>query len=107
MIYRVSESTKVGGATGRDPSEGAIVTTPGAADSTAIHRGKIALATALRLSTLLPREQDAIFSILRSLNSADELLRRQYDNLASDAFAASMLESMLDTYRRELANLGR
>jgi hypothetical protein len=42
-----------------------------------VHRGAVALTTALRISTLLPREQEAIFSILRILNSADERLRRQ------------------------------
>jgi hypothetical protein len=66
----------------------------------------MALSTALRISTLLPREQDAIFSILRSLNTADEQLRGQ-EGPYSHAQVARVLATILDTYRRELANLGR
>jgi hypothetical protein len=45
--------------------------TPNPAD---VQRGEAALRTALRISTLLPGEHDAIFSILHSLNTADEWL---------------------------------
>jgi hypothetical protein len=41
-----------------------------------MQRGAVALTTALRISTLLPRERDAIFSILRTWNIADELMPR-------------------------------
>jgi hypothetical protein len=41
-----------------------------------VGRGVAVLTTALRLSTLLPREQEAIFSILRTLDTADECLPR-------------------------------
>ena len=82
-------------------------TTPGRPDPNRVHRGAMALNTALRLSTLLPREQEAIFSVLRSLNAADEQLRRQAGQPDSDAYAASILATMLDNYRRELANLAR
>ncbi len=50
---------------------------PETPDPTQVHHGAVALTTALRISTLLPREQEAIFSILRILNSTDEQLRRQ------------------------------
>ena len=76
-------------------------------DPNRIHRGAMALTTALRLSTLLPHEQDAIFSILRSLNAADEQLRGQPGQPYSHAYIANVLTTILDTYRRELANLGR
>jgi hypothetical protein len=82
-------------------------TTPGRPDPIRVHRGAMALNTALRLSTLLPREQEAIFSVLRSLNAADEQLRRQAGQPDSDAYLASLLATMLDNYRRELASLGR
>ena len=79
-------------------------TTPG---PTQVHRGAMALTTALRLSTLLPHEQEALFAILRSLNAADEQLRGQSGQAHSNAYAASMLSTILDTYRRELAGLAR
>ena len=47
---------------------------PTAPDLAQIQRGSVALTTAVRISTLLPGEQEAISSILRSLNTADELL---------------------------------
>ena len=80
---------------------------PDALDPAQVQRGAVALTTALRLSTLLPRGQAAIFSILRSLNTADELLRRQASQPNSDVYVASSLVSIVDNYRRELANLGR
>jgi hypothetical protein len=83
------------------------VTEPTTPDPNLVHRGAMALSTALRISTLLPREQTAIFSILRSLNTADELLRRQASQPNSDVYVASSLVSIVDNYRRELANLGR
>jgi hypothetical protein len=76
-------------------------------DPAQVQRGAVALTTALRISTLLPREQDAIFSILQSLNTADELLRHQASQPNSDVYVASSLVSIVDNYRRELANLGR
>jgi hypothetical protein len=56
-----------------------------------------------------PREQEAIFSILRSLNSADEQLRGQGQagQGHSNAYAARLLFAILDNYRRALATLGR
>lgn len=78
-----------------------------APDPNRVHRGALALTTAMRLSTLLPGEQAAIFSILRSLNAADEHLRRQPGHPDSDAYLASLLTTILDNYRRELGNLGR
>ena len=77
---------------------------PSTPNPTQVHRGALALTTALRISTLLPREQDAIFSILRSLKAVDERLRR---DPSSNAYQASLLASVLDTYRRALAELGR
>lgn len=79
---------------------------PVAPDPNQVHRGAMALATALRLSTLLPHEQAAIFSILRILNAADEQLRRQEGEHYSHVYLASVLATIMDTYRRELANLG-
>jgi hypothetical protein len=76
-------------------------------DPRQVHRGAMALTTALRLSTLLPAEQEAVFSILRSLNDADAQLRGPAGDTHSNAYAASMLATILDNYRRELANLGR
>jgi hypothetical protein len=70
-------------------------------------RGVAALTTALRISTLLPREQDAIFSILHSLNTADEWLPRLAGQPHSDAYAMRLLAAIVDNYRRELANLDR
>jgi hypothetical protein len=78
--------------------------TPNPAD---VQRGETALTTALRISTLLPREQDAIFSILRTLNTADELLPRLAAQPGSDAYGMRLLFGIVDNYRRELANLGR
>jgi len=83
------------------------VSDPAAPDPAQIHRGAVTLTTALRLSTLLPREQETIFSILRSLNTADELLPRLVGQPGSDAYAARVLVAIVDNYRRELANLGR
>ena len=71
-----------------------------------MQRGAVALTTALRISTLLPREQEAIFSILRSLNTADQQLRGQEGEHDSYVYVTSVLATILDTYRRELANLG-
>jgi hypothetical protein len=78
--------------------------TPNPAD---VQRGEAALTTALRISTLLPREQDAIFSILHSLNTADEWLPHLAGQPNSDAYAMRLLAAIVDNYRRELANLGR
>jgi hypothetical protein len=85
------------------------VTEPTTPDLKLVYRGAMALSTALRISTLLPREQEAIFSILRSLNSADEQLRGQgqADQPHSNAYAASLLVAILDNFRRELGSLGR
>ena len=80
---------------------------PAAPDPNQVHRGAIALASALRLSTLLPHEQSAIFSILRTLNTADQQLRGEAGQPYSHAYVASVLATILDTYRRELANLSR
>ena len=77
--------------------------TPNPAD---VQRGEAALRTALRISTLLPGEQDAIFSILHSLNTADEWLPRLAGQPNSDAYAMRLLAAIVDNYRRELANLG-
>jgi hypothetical protein len=49
------------------------MTDPTTPNPTQVQRGSVVLTTALRISTLLPREQEAIFSILRTLNTADEL----------------------------------
>jgi hypothetical protein len=70
----------------------------------AVHRGAVQLSTALRLSTLLPPEQDAIFSILAVLNAAEKRLGM---GPSSSAYQASLLASVVDTYRRALAELGR
>jgi hypothetical protein len=84
-----------------------VVADPSTPNPTQVHHGALALTTALRISTLLPREQEAIFSILRSMNSADEQLRRKEGQPASDAWAASLLAGIVDNYRRALADLGR
>ena len=80
---------------------------PSTPDPTPVHRGAVALTTALRISTLLPREQEAIFSILRSLNSTDEQLRQQEGQSGSEANASRLLAMILDNYRRALASLSR
>ena len=67
----------------------------------------MALTTALRISTLLPREQEAIFSILRILNSTDEQLRRQEDQPRSDPCDAGLRHTIIATYRRALTDLAR
>lgn len=71
-----------------------------------VQRGVAVLRTALRLSTLLPREQEAIFSILRTLDTADEWLPRLAAEPGSDAYGMRMLTAIVDNYRRELADLG-
>ena len=76
-------------------------------DPTQVHRGAVALTTALRISTLLPREQDAIFSILRTLNGADEQLRRQEGQPHAEPVDPGLLHTIITTYRRALANLAR
>jgi hypothetical protein len=83
------------------------VSDPAAPDPAQIQRGSVVLTTALRISTLLPREQEAIFSILRCLNTADELLPRLVGQPGLDAYAARLVVAIVDNYRRELANLGR
>ena len=80
---------------------------PKTPDPTQVHRGAVALTTALRISTLLPREQEAIFSILRILNSADERLRRQEGQPRSDPLGPGLLHTIITTYRRALADLAR
>ena len=52
------------------------MTEPTTPNPTQAQRGSVVLTTALRVSTLLPGEQEAIFSILHSLNTADEWLPR-------------------------------
>ena len=83
------------------------VSDPAAPDPAQIQRGSVALTTALQISTLLPGEQEAIFSILRSLNTAVELLPRLVGQPGWDAYPARLLVAIVDNYRRELANLGR
>jgi hypothetical protein len=81
------------------------MTDPTTPNPTHVRRGLAVLTTALRISTLLPREQDAIFSILRTLNAADELLPRLADQPSSDDYGMRLLFGIVDNYRRELANL--
>lgn len=76
-------------------------------DPTAVRRGAVVLTNALRISTLLPHEQDVIFSILRSLRSADELLLGLAGHPDVDAYAARLLDMIVDNYRRKLSDLGR
>jgi hypothetical protein len=83
------------------------VADPKTPDPTQVHRGAVALTTALRISTLLPREQEAIFSILRTLNGADEQLRRQEGQPRSDPVDEGLLHTIIATYRRALADLAR
>src|SRR6478609_2956897 len=66
-------------------------TTPNPA---AVHRGAAALTSALRISTLLPREQDAIFSILHSLKTADEWLPRLAGQPGSEAYTTRLLTAI-------------
>ena len=80
------------------------MTDPSVPDPIAIHRGVIRLTTALRLSTLLPPEQDVVFSILRALNAVDEEVRRKP---STSSYHASLLAWVLDTYGRALGELGR
>ena len=82
------------------------MTDPTTPDPAQVQRGAVALTTALRISTLLPREQKAIFSILRSLNTADELLPRLAGQPDSDVYAMRLLAAIVDNYRQEMANLG-
>jgi hypothetical protein len=83
------------------------VAEPKTPDPTQVHRGAVALTTALRISTLLPREQEAIFSILRILNGADEQLRRQEVQPRSEPFDEGLLHTIIATYRRALTDLAR
>ena len=80
---------------------------PALPTTAALQRGAAALGTALRLSTLLPREQEAVFAILRALNAADEAMFGPATD-AEDGYAgaAGILISLIDTYRRALAALG-
>jgi hypothetical protein len=80
---------------------------PETPDPTQVHHGAVALTTALRISTLLPREQEAISSSLRILNSTDEQLRRQEGQPRSDPCDAGLLHTIIATYRRALADLAR
>src|SRR3954451_12175595 len=75
--------------------------TPNPAD---VQRGEAALTTALRISTLLPREQDAIFSILHSLNTADEWLPRLAGQPNSDTYAMRLLAAIVDNYRSAIGS---
>ena len=63
---------------------------PAVPDPAQIQRGSVALTTALRFSTLLPREQEAIFSILRTLNTADELLHSLVGEPGWDTYPARL-----------------
>jgi hypothetical protein len=83
------------------------MTDPATPNPTDVQRGVAALTTALRFSTLLPREQEAIFSILRTLDTADEWLPRLVAQPGADAYGMRMLAAIVDNYRRELAHLGR
>ena len=80
---------------------------PADPDPAQIQRGAVALTTAVRISTLLPGEQEAISSFLRSLNTADELLPRLVGQPGWDAYPARVLVAIVDNYRRELSHLGR
>jgi hypothetical protein len=82
------------------------MTDPTTPNPTQVQRGSVVLTTALRISTLLPREQEAIFSILRTLNTADDLMPRLAAQPGSDAYGMRLLAAIVDNYRRELANLG-
>ena len=80
-------------------------TAPTEPNPLAVQCGAVALTTALRISTLLPREQEVIFSILRSLNKADELLGPLAGQADADSYAARLLTAVVHNYRRELAKL--
>ena len=80
---------------------------PADPDPVQIQRGAVALTTAVRISTLLPGEQEAISSILRSLNTADELLPRLVGQPGWDTYPARLLVAIVNNYHRELADLGR
>jgi hypothetical protein len=82
------------------------MTDPTTPNPALVQRGVAVLTTALRLSTLLPREQEAIFSILRTLDTADKWLPHLAAEPGSDAYGMRMLTAIVDNYRRELANLG-
>jgi hypothetical protein len=82
------------------------MTDPATPNPAHVQRGAAVLTTALRISTLLPREQEAIFSILRTLNTAEEWLPRLAAQPGSDAYGTRLLVAIVDNYRRELANLG-
>ena len=73
---------------------------PAAPDPAQIQRGSVALTTALQISTLLLGEQDALFSILRSLNTANELLPRLVGQPGSETYPARLLFAIVDNYRR-------
>jgi|SRR3954451_11309110 hypothetical protein len=88
-------------------TDGADMTDPTTPNPTHVQRGSVVLTTALRLSTLLPREQEAIFSILRTLDTADKWLPRLATQPGSDAYGTRMLAAIVDNYRQKLANLGR
>jgi hypothetical protein len=100
--FHPSESP--GGRPGRDfrPRE-LTVSDTAAPDPAQIQRGSVTLTTALRFSMLLPREQEAIFSILRTLNTADELLPSLVGQPGWDAYPGRLLVAIVDNYRRELA----
>jgi hypothetical protein len=72
-------------------------TTPSPAQ---VQRGVAELTTALRFSTRLPREQEAIFSILRTLDTADEWLPRLAAQPGADAYGMRLLAAIVDNYRR-------
>ncbi len=80
---------------------------PALPDPAAVQRGVAALGTALRLSTLLPHEQEAVFAILRALNAADEaMFGPATDAEDGHGRAAGILISLIDTYRHAVDALG-
>jgi hypothetical protein len=80
------------------PSTELTMTDPTTSNPTQLQRGSVVPTTALRISTLLPREQEAIFSILRTLNAAHELLPRLADLPGSDAYGMRLLLGIVDNY---------
>ena len=71
-----------------------------------VARGAEIIERELKRSLIMPRPAMCIRSILRMLDAAYELLRQPTDDRNTYAVAAGIAVSLVDGYRRALAELG-
>jgi hypothetical protein len=79
---------------------------PALPDPAAVARGSQIIEHELQRSLIMPRPAECIRSILRMLDAAYELLRQPTDDRNPYALAAGIAVSVVDGYRRALAELG-